>query len=120
MKLETKKLIESFIEDNTYVKRVVIHDPEGSFFFPETELIDNGYFEFLIQNLLLPEEPDAQFAAMTGTSYLFVIREKNNLFICDCDTGASLSQIKMEFSMFVEDVKKQGKYKRFFKSIFGR
>ncbi|MFH2093637.1 MAG: hypothetical protein ABIJ31_14860 [Pseudomonadota bacterium] len=118
MKLEIKKLIEAFIRDNNFMRHVIIHNKEDNFCFPESMRIETKYFDALFRNILKVYKTDAQFAVITNDNYLFVIKENDSIYLCECGRDASLSQIKMEFCTLVEDVKKQWKTKPFFKSIF--
>lgn len=118
MKSETKKTIEQFINDSLFFKRVVIFTKKDCFTFPESVPLQTDYFNRISRQIFESEEQSAQYAAITREAYLFFIKEQDTIFVCECSNNASLSQVKMEFSMFVEDIKKQIKNKKFFKSIF--
>lgn len=118
MKLETRKFIEGFISDNSFVERVIIYNKDKSFYFPESLPVESQYFETLFENIAGDQHGETHYAVITRNKSLVIIKEEKNIYICECVRDVSMSRLKMVFGTFVEDIKKQVKGKRFFKSIF--
>ncbi|THB80477.1 MAG: hypothetical protein D3926_06930 [Desulfobacteraceae bacterium] len=120
MKSDTKKDPgQVFVEENHFVKHVVIHAKSRTAFFPDPEPDRKQFFEQVVE-----EQKNAgqstQLFWISPTSYVYICKKAKSIYICECTNDVSISQVKMEFDAFIEDSQKQGKFPKFITSLFDR
>lgn len=124
MKSEIKKDPADFVNSHSYVESLVIHYRDKTSFFPDIGTYKKGYEKGVFHKELIEEIKSCDFS----DSYFFALDENGNIFyiilkdelifIFECSRGTSVAQIKMEANDFVDGFQVQGKYRRFFSSIF--
>ncbi|MBF0573492.1 MAG: hypothetical protein HQK69_07005 [Desulfamplus sp.] len=124
MKSEAKNDPELFIKKHDYVINLIISIKNKISFFPDLRKQEQGYYREIYYNDLITKikeqyPSDIQLIVIKeNQSILYVVKKDILIFICECSGKGSVSQIKMEFNEFIEEFQKQGKYKKFFSSIF--
>ncbi len=124
MKSETKNTPELFVSTHNYIINLVINIKNRLSFFPDMRKLEQGYYRELYYNELIKnikeQYPlDVQLVAIKeNNTIIYVVKRGASIFICEGSGKISVSQIKMEFNEFIDDFQKQGKYKKFFSSIF--
>lgn len=118
MKSETKQdPAFKFIDENRFVKSVVIHNKNKTSFYPNIEAEKKRYFEEIIDRHK-KSASDSHLFMYTQKEYIYVYKKEKAIFICECNNDISVSQVKMEFNTFIEDSQKQGKFPKFLSSFF--
>jgi len=125
MKSEIKKDPDSFVNSHSYVESLVIHYRNKTSFFPDMREENKGYYKEIFYNDLIAElknsaPPGARFFSLNGDgSTISIVLKGEVIFIFECSRGTSVAQIKMETSDFIDGFQVEGKYRKFFSSIFG-
>ncbi|SLM30194.1 hypothetical protein MTBBW1_2130089 [Desulfamplus magnetovallimortis] len=124
MKSEIKKDPEKFVNSHSYIETLVIHYKDKTSFFFKDKKDNSRYYQELFYNDLIEGIKTAgksdgyYFALNANGTILYILLKDGIVFIFQCLRGTSVAQIKMEISDFVEGFQVQGKYRRFFSSIF--
>ncbi|MBF0203054.1 MAG: hypothetical protein HQK67_01810 [Desulfamplus sp.] len=124
MKSETKNDPNLFVENHNHVISLVINIKNKTYFFPDMRKQEKGYYRELYYNDLVTKIKEQYpsdietIALKEDNSIIHMIKKSHYIFICECSDKVSVSQIKMEFNEFADEFQKQGKYKKFFSSIF--
>ncbi|MBF0378240.1 MAG: hypothetical protein HQK72_12270 [Desulfamplus sp.] len=124
MKSEAKNDPELFIKKHNYIINLIISIKNKISFFPDLRKQEQGYYRELYYNDLIAKikeqyPSDIQLIVIKeNQSIMYVVKKDILIFICECSGKVSVSQIKMECNEFIEEFQKQGKYKKFFSSIF--
>ncbi|MBF0303232.1 MAG: hypothetical protein HQK73_09340 [Desulfamplus sp.] len=124
MKSEVKNDPELFVKSHNYIINLVISIKNKISFFPDMRKQEQGYYRELYYNDLVEKikeqyPSDVQLIAIKeNQSIIYVVKKGMSIFICEGSGRISVSQIKMEFNEFIDEFQKQGKYKKFFSSIF--
>lgn len=118
MKSETKQdPVRRFMEDNRFVKSVIIHAKNKTTFYPNVDTEKKRYFETVIEKQK-KSASDSYLLLYTRAEYIYTYKKDKSIYICECNNNISVSQVKMEFNTFIEDSQKQGKFPKFLSSFF--
>jgi hypothetical protein len=118
MKSETKlDTARKFMEENHFVKSMVIHAKNKTTFYPNVDTEKRRYFEAIIEKQK-KSAPESYLLLYTREEYIYVYKKDKSIYICECNNNISVSQVKMEFNTFIEDSQKQGKFPKFLSSFF--
>ncbi|MBF0258184.1 MAG: hypothetical protein HQK62_04985 [Desulfamplus sp.] len=124
MKSEIKNNPELFVANHDYIINLIICIKNKISFFPDMRKEEKGYYRELYYNDLVERikeqyPSDVQLVAVKeDDSIIYVVKRNQAVFICEGSDKVSVSQIKMEFNSFIDEFQKQGKYRKFFSSIF--
>ena len=120
MKSDNKKNpVQGFVDENRFVKHVVVHNKGKTVFFPNPESDKKQYFEEII-NEQRNGSSTGQLFFSTHNGYVYIYRKDKSIYICECTNDVSVSQVKMEFDAFIEESQKQGRFPKFITSLFDR
>lgn len=108
-----------FIEANHFIKSIIIHNNNKTVYFPDIKKEKKRYFDRIIAQQK-KSVPGSHLLLYTQKEYIYLYKKKEKIYICECTNDISVSQIKMEFDIFIEDSSKQGKFPKFITSFFDR
>ena len=78
------------------------------------------FFEQLIKDIKKNFTIDHHYFIFTLNEYIYARMKNKAIYICECSNNVSVSQTKIEFNTFIEDMQKQSKFPKFLTSIFDR
>jgi len=120
MKLKTNRSpVFKFMEANPFVKSVIIHNHNKTVYFPDIKEEKKHYFNKIITQHK-KNAPGSHLLLSTRQEYIYLYKRKQVIYICECTNTISVSQVKMEFNIFIEDLNKQGRFPKFLTSFFDR
>ncbi len=120
MKSKTNRSpVHKFIEANSFIKSVIIHNNNKTTYFPDIKEEKKHYFNRIIAQHK-KSAPGSHLLLYTQQEYIYLYKKNQIIYICECTNGISVSQVKMEFNIFIEDLNEQGRFPKFFTSFFDR
>ncbi len=120
MKSESKKNPADFVQENEFAGCVIIHSKNRTTGYPDLDPEKEKFFEKAVETVKNRPGPETSLLFFSETSCVYMLKKDKTIYICECKKGYSVSQIKMEFNTFIEDLEKQGKFPKFFSSFFDR
>lgn len=121
MKSDSKKdPVQGFVEENRFVKLVIVHNKGKTIFFPTPDSEKRQYFEEIIAEQKKDLSSGGQLFFSTHDGCVYISRKDKSIYICECANDVSVSQVKMEFDAFIEESQKQGRFPKFITSFFDR
>ncbi len=107
------------MEANHFVKSIIIHNNNKTAYFPDIKKEKKLFFNRIITQHK-KSVPDSHLLLYTQKEYIYLYKKNQTIYICECTSDISVSQVKMEFNIFIEDSNKQGKFPKFLISFFDR
>ena len=109
----------NFVEANHFIKSVIIHNNNKTTYFPNIKKEKKLYFDKIIAQHK-KSAPGSHLLLYTQEEYIYLYKNRETIYICECTNNISVSRVKMEFDIFIEDSNKQGKFPKFLTSFFDR
>lgn len=120
MKSESKKNPETFVRENEFANCVIVHSKNRTTGYPDLDPDKKEFFEKAVETMKNSHGSDARLLFFSDKNCVYMLKKNKTIYICECARGYSVSQIKMEFDTFIEDLENQGKFPKFFSSFFDR
>ncbi|MFO7752982.1 MAG: hypothetical protein R6V41_07675 [Desulfobacteraceae bacterium] len=120
MKSEFKKDPATFVQENDFAKSVIIHAKNRTTGYPDLDMEKKDFFEKAIEQIKNEYGSEAKLLFFSDANCVYMLKRDKTVFILECHKGFSVSQIKMEFNTFIDDLEKPGKFPKFFSSFFDR
>jgi len=108
-----------FMQENHFVKSIIIHQSDKTSYFPYIENSKRLYFDNIIAHYK-DSNSGSHMLLYTQKELIYLYKKTKAIYICECSNNISVSQVKMEFNNFINDLDKQGKVPLFFSSFFNR
>jgi len=107
------------MQANHFVKSVIIHNNNKTSCFPNIENGKKHYFDAMIAHHK-KSTSGSHLLLSTQKEFIYLYKKQETIYICECSNDISVSQMKMEFNTFIEDLNKQGGFSLFLTSFFNR